>query len=123
MPDALDGAAWHRAVALRVPSRLRLLPLPPYSPELNPVEHIWEHLRENYFGNRVFPSLGAVVDQLCAGLRDLDQHPEIVKAMTNFDWINTLRMMSNYYENVVPENENPRNPVPESQITGVLPPG
>lgn len=91
----LDGAAWHRAVALRVPSRLRLLPLPPYSPELNPVEHIWEHLRENYFGNRVFPSLSAVVDQLCAGLRDLDQHPEIVKAMTNFDWITTLRMMLN----------------------------
>ncbi|MGH9407303.1 MAG: IS630 family transposase [Terriglobia bacterium] len=91
----LDGAGWHRAAALRIPARLRLLPLPPYSPELNPVEHIWEHLRENYFGNRVFPSLSAVVDQLCAGLHDLDQHPDVVKSMTNFDWINTLSMMSN----------------------------
>jgi transposase len=91
----LDGAGWHRAAALRVPSRLRLLPLPPYSPELNPVEHVWKHLREHYFGNRVFPSLDAVVDQLCAGLRDLDRHPEVVKLTTNFDWINTLCMTSN----------------------------
>jgi hypothetical protein len=91
----LDGAGWHRAAALRVPSRLRLLPLPPYSPELNPVEHVWKHLREHYFGNRVFPSLDAVVDQLCAGLRDLDRHPEVVKSTTNFDWINTLCMTSN----------------------------
>ncbi len=91
----LDGAGWHRATVLRVPSRLRLLPLPPYSPDLNPVEHVWKHLRENYFGNRVFPSLSAVVDQLWAGLHDLDQHPEVVKSMTNLDWINTLCMMSN----------------------------
>ena len=43
----LDGAGWYRAAALRVPSTLRLLSLPPYSPELNPVEHLWDHLRKN----------------------------------------------------------------------------
>ena len=91
----LDGAGWHRATALRVPPTLRLIPLPPYSPELNPVEHLWEHLRENYFGNRVLPSLAAVTDRLCEGLRDLDQQPEQVKSLTCFDWVNTLSLTLN----------------------------
>lgn len=94
----LDGAGWHRSTALRVPSRLRVLSLPPYSPELNRVEHLWEHLRQHYFGNRVFPSLEAVVEQLCTGRHDLDQHPEVVKSTTNFGWITTLCMTSNQYE-------------------------
>jgi transposase len=68
----LDGAGWYRAVALCVPPTLRLLPLPPYRPELNPVERLWEYLRENSFGNRVFSSLSAVVDCLCQGLNRLD---------------------------------------------------
>ena len=62
------------------PSPLRLVSLPPDSPELNSVEHLWEHLRENYFGNRVWPSLAAVTDRLGQGLRNLDQQPEQVKA-------------------------------------------
>ena len=69
-----------------------MISVPPYSPELNPVEHLWEHLRENYFGNRVLPSLSAVTDRLCEGLRDLDQQPEQIKSLTCFDWINTLSL-------------------------------
>jgi transposase len=42
----LDGAGWHRAKDLRIPENMRLLHLPPYSPELNPVEHLWEEIRE-----------------------------------------------------------------------------
>ncbi len=83
----LDGAGWHRALALRVPPTLHLLPLPPYSPELNPVEHLWEYLRENYIGNHVFSSLDAVIDQLSAGLHHLHQHPNLVENMTRFDWL------------------------------------
>ena len=86
----LDGAGWHRATALRIPPRMRLIALPSYSPELNPVEHLWDHLRENYFGNRVLPSLIAVTDLLCQGLRDLDQQPQQVQSLTCFDWIKTL---------------------------------
>ena len=86
----LDGAGWHSAAALRLPPNVRLLPLPPYSPELNPVEHLWEHLRENYFGNQVFPSLKAVEDRLCLGLRSLEQQPEIVKSTTCFEWVKPL---------------------------------
>lgn len=91
----LDGAGWHGAAALRVPAHLRLLSLPPYSPELNPVEHIWEHLRENYFGNQVFPSLKAVEDRLCLGLRNLERQPEIVKSIACFDWIKPLCLTLN----------------------------
>ncbi|MGL3709408.1 transposase [Leptospirillum ferriphilum] len=48
----LDGAGWHRNQELKVPDNIRLLSLPPYSPELNPVEHLWDELRENFFHNR-----------------------------------------------------------------------
>jgi hypothetical protein len=88
----LDGAGWHRATALRIPPRMWLIPLPPYSPELNPVEHLWDHLRENYFGNQVLPSLTAVTDLLCQGLHDLDQQPQQVQSLTYFDWIKTLSL-------------------------------
>jgi len=50
----LDGAGWHKCKDLRLPDNLRLLFLPPYFPELNPQEHLWDELREKYFHNRVF---------------------------------------------------------------------
>ena len=50
----LDNAGWHRAKALKVPSSLVLLPLPPYSPELNPVERLWQWLRSHHLSNRVY---------------------------------------------------------------------
>jgi transposase len=60
----LDGAGWHRGKELEIPKNLRLLSLPPYSPELNPMENIWEEVREKGFNNRVFASLDALEDQL-----------------------------------------------------------
>ncbi len=68
---ALDGAGWHRSGSLAVPGNMRLLPLPPYSPELNPVENIWEELREKFIGNSVFDSMAALEDCLQTGLKRL----------------------------------------------------
>src|SRR5512135_668733 len=51
----VDQAGWHRAKDLVVPENIRLIPQPAYSPELNPVEHIWEEIREKAFYNRAFP--------------------------------------------------------------------
>ena len=69
----LDGAGWHRTGGnLTVPKNIRLLSLPPYSPELNPVENIWEELREKSFDNKVFSSLDALEDQLISSLKHLD---------------------------------------------------
>jgi len=91
----LDGAGWHTAHALRVPSALRLIFLPPYSPELNPIEHVWDHLRENDIGHRIFDSLDEVSDTLCVALRRLIDQPGTVHSLTCFEWLNTLRLMSN----------------------------
>jgi hypothetical protein len=91
----LDRAGWHIAKDLRVPKSITLLPLPPYSPELNPVEHIWDHLRENYFGNKNFDSLDGVEDTLCAGLCDLGKDHKLVSSLTYFEWLKTINLMSN----------------------------
>lgn len=50
----LDNAGWHRAKALKVPDNLVLLPLPAYSPELNPTERLWQWLRSHQLSNRVY---------------------------------------------------------------------
>lgn len=60
----LDGAGWHSSRLLKPPQNMKLLPLPPYAHELNPVEHVWDELREKHFHNRVFDSLDALEDQL-----------------------------------------------------------
>lgn len=83
----LDGAGWHHADELDVPENIRLLFLPPYSPELNPVEHVWEHLRETQFRNDALPDLDAVEDRLMDGIRDLTVKPDLVTSMALFSWI------------------------------------
>ena len=57
-----DGAGWHSSRTLVVPANITLLTLPPYSPELNPGENIWQYLRQNRLANRVFNSYDAIVD-------------------------------------------------------------
>jgi hypothetical protein len=91
----LDGAGWHRANNLRVPKTIRLVPLPPYSPELNPVEHIRAWLRDNIFKNMVFETLDQVVDTLCDALKNLSMKPDLVKSLTCFEWLTTLSLTYN----------------------------
>lgn len=83
----VDGAGWHRANELVIPENIRLIQQPPYSPELNPVEHIWDELREKYFHNRVFPSLKELIDILCQGLNDLIADPDRLCSLTGFPHI------------------------------------
>jgi len=83
----MDGAGWHKAKALTVPGNMALFFLPPYSPELNPVEHIWDSIRENGFGNEVFNSIEGVENQLVEALAALEKDPRSVASMTGFPWI------------------------------------
>ncbi len=83
----MDGAGWHRAKELKVPENMHLIFLPAYSPELNPVEHVWESIRENWFGNEVFKSIDSVENQLVKALAALESHPEEVASLTGFPWI------------------------------------
>jgi DDE superfamily endonuclease len=69
----LDGAGWHRAKRLQVPENLHLISLPPWSPQLNPAEQVWEEVREKWFANRRFVSMDQLEKQLVAGLASLEE--------------------------------------------------
>jgi transposase len=71
----------------RLPKNLHLLKLPPYSPELNPVEHLWDELREKFFHNLVFNSLDALEDRLEFGLNFLENNPKRVLSIVAWPWI------------------------------------
>jgi transposase len=86
----LDGAGWHKAKRLPVPATMRLVFLPPWSPPLNPVEHLGEEIREKWFANRVFDSLSAVEEQLLAALKTLEKDAAQVASLTGFDWIKNI---------------------------------
>ena len=86
----LDGAGWHKARRLLVPANMRLLSLPPWSPQLNPVEHVWDEVREKWFANRVFASMNAVEEQLITALKTLEEDSPRVASLTGFDWIKTI---------------------------------
>ena len=83
----LDGAGWHRSYGLHCPVNLRLLYLPPYAPELNPVEHVWDELREKSFLNRVFDSSDALELHLCQTLHDAELQPSRFRSIVAWPWI------------------------------------
>src|SRR5260370_29812129 len=80
----VDQAGWHMTKDLTIPENIRLIAQPAYSPELNPVEHIWEELREKKLANLALPSLDAVIDKVCEGLNHLETDPERLSSMTYF---------------------------------------
>lgn len=81
----LDGAGWHIAYALQVPSNVTLVPLPPYAPELNPVERVWLYLRERYLSHRLLVDYDAIVDALCLAWNKLGT--ERLKNLTRYPYV------------------------------------
>jgi hypothetical protein len=88
----MDGAGWHKSSALKTPANLRLVLLPPYSPELNPVEHLWDELREKAFGNVVFNSLDTLEDHLEVSLKEMEQDIQRVHSIVAWPWIMSALM-------------------------------
>ena len=86
----LDGAGWHAAADLALPDNLTLLPLPPYSPELNPVENMWEYLRQNHLSLRVWPDYHAIVETCCEAWNALMAMPGRVASITRREWANAV---------------------------------
>jgi hypothetical protein len=80
----LDGAGWHKAHELEVPANMSLLAMPPYSPELNPAEHVWDYVRENDMRNRIFDGLDQVMETVSESLYRLHQQPETLRSMIAF---------------------------------------
>ena len=87
----LDGAPNHNSGALKVPANIKLVFLPPYSPELNPQENIWEEIREKIFKNYALKSMDEVNAKLDEAVLYLDHNPRIVQSISSFPYIiNTL---------------------------------
>lgn len=80
-----DGAPAHRARSLRVPERITLMVLPPYTPELNPAEHLWLLVKEGV-ANRCFKDLGALEKRVCARSRRISQDRGLISAQLNYHW-------------------------------------
>lgn len=78
-----------------VPPNMRLIFLPPYSPELNPAEHLWDALREEAFANTVFANLDAVEQALTKGLCALETNPIRTQSMTGFGWVTSISLNAN----------------------------
>jgi hypothetical protein len=81
----LDQAGWHGAKDLVVPDCLTLVPLPSYSPDLNPVERVWLYLRERFLSHRLFEDYHAIVSACCAAWNALT--PERIRSLTAFPWL------------------------------------
>jgi len=83
----LDGAGWHQTGGqLRVPENITLLHLPPYAPELNPVENVWAYLRANKLSNRVFDTYESIVDACCDAWNWLTRQPECITSIATRPW-------------------------------------
>jgi hypothetical protein len=83
----LDGAGWHGAGALAVPANVTLVHLPPYAPELNPVERVWLYLRERFLSLQVFKDYPAIVDACCVAWNRLTAEPGRLRSLCDQPWI------------------------------------
>ena len=91
----VDGASSHVAKDLVIPENIRLHRLPPYSPELNPQEHLWDEIREKEFPNRVFSDMSGVVRTLKTGLPRLAADKARVRSICAWPWIVSLNLTAN----------------------------
>ena len=82
----IDQARWHTARKLIVPSNISLLLLPPYSPELNPQENVWQWLKDKYLANRVFASFDEIVDAAVIAWNEFVKNPALIKSISDRSW-------------------------------------
>ena len=80
-----DGAAWHKSKTLELPENIVLFHIPPYTPEMNPIEQIWKEIRKRGFRNEVFATLEKVVDRLCDTIAALPS--DVISRITARHWI------------------------------------
>jgi len=83
----LDRAGWHGSGDLRVPHNITPVPLPPYSPELNPVERVWLYIKERSLSHRLHNDYEAIVDAACRAWRRLTAEVGRIKSLCTYSWI------------------------------------
>lgn len=82
----LDQAGWHGFAELVVPSNITLLPRPPRCPELNPVENVWQSMRDNWLSNRIFKFYDDIVDHCCFAWNNLVNQPWRIMSIGMRQW-------------------------------------
>lgn len=80
-----DGAMWHKSSSLVIPVNIHITHIPPYTPEMNPIEQIWKEIRKRGFRNEVFKTLEHVVERLCETIKNLPN--TIIQSITGRQWI------------------------------------
>ncbi|MBQ1404847.1 MAG: IS630 family transposase [Oscillospiraceae bacterium] len=80
-----DGARWHRSNGLKIPENIHFTFIPPYTPEMNPIEQIWKEIRKRGFRNEAFTSLDKVIERLCDTIKNLPA--AVISSITGRDWI------------------------------------
>ena len=86
----LDGAGWHSSHKLVTPANITLLPLPPDSPELNPVERVWHYLRSHWLANSVFRDLAGLLDACEAAWNRFAADPDLIRSLCAVAWAATF---------------------------------
>jgi hypothetical protein len=82
----IDNAGWHTANELQVPPNISLVHLPPYAPELNAIEKVWQYLRDRYFSGRLFTNTRAIIQACCDNWNRLMAETGRIAALTDFGW-------------------------------------
>jgi len=82
----LDQAGWHITHDLKVPANITLMPLPAKCPELNPVENVWQYMRDNWLSNRIFKSYNDILDHCSDAWKKLADQPWRVMSIGLRDW-------------------------------------
>lgn len=87
----LDGAGWHGSKALCIPENITLVLLPPYAPELNPIENVWAYLRANRLAISVFETYDEIVERCCDAWNFFANDTDAVKSITTREYAKTVR--------------------------------
>ena len=82
----VDQAGWHMSTRLVVPANITIIALPPKCPELNPVENVWQFMRDNWLSNRIFKSYDDLVDHCCEAWNKLVDQPWRIMSIGLRQW-------------------------------------
>lgn len=81
----MDGAGWHKSDKLKYPKNIRIIILPPYSPELNPVEKLWQYIKDHTIKNRIYKTLPQLERAVCKFVSGLNL--EIIKSVCGVSYV------------------------------------
>ena len=84
----MDNAIWHKSSTLKIPSNIELAFIPPYTPEMNPIEQVWKEIRKRGFKNKACQTLETVIDKLQEVIQGLEK--SVLKSTVSRQWTRLL---------------------------------